>query len=102
MRTPSLGTYDGRRGKAELHQPDQVMPDFKAALGFEKDYPSTRDADYALLVRLGVNGEVPLAQAMANAGLLASGGIVGRDGKASAWFASRPANDNHEQAAVAA
>lgn len=71
MRTPNLGAYDNRRGYPhELHQPEQVMPDFKAALSLEKEMPSTRNADYALLVALGVNGEVPFHVAAAIAGLV--------------------------------
>lgn len=50
------------------HQTEKSPKGFRTGL-FLKDYPSTRDADYCLLISLGVNGEVPLAQAKVNAGL---------------------------------
>lgn len=102
MPTPNLGAYDSRKFRAsDLHMPDQMAPDFKAALSFDKDYPSTRDADYATLVALGVNGEVPLAQAMRNAGLASETEEYVLRGRVSLVF-DVPANDNHEQAAIAA
>ncbi len=70
QRAPSLGAYDNRRLKVtELHSPHEVAPNFKAALSFDKDYPSTRSADKALLIALGVDGDVPLEQARINSGL---------------------------------
>lgn len=69
---PTLESYDNRAPMTEAQQ---------ASLGFARgaftqdlvrDMPSTRSRDYALLVELGVNGEVPLAQAMVNAGLAAN------------------------------
>lgn len=89
LRTPSLGSYDDRSLRsAGLHHPDHVAPDFKAAMALEREYPSTRNADYALLVALGVNGEVPLDQALRNA-------EIGR------YWGGVPVNDNLEHAVAA-
>lgn len=61
-------------------------PTFKNTLFLEKDINGERDRAKALLVRLGVDGDVPLAQARINAGL------------PPIWAA----NDNDKQRAVAA
>lgn len=49
--------------------PYDYTNDFKAGLYLEKDAPRTHGRDKALLVALGVDGSVPLAQARVNAGL---------------------------------
>ena len=57
MRAPDLELHD-------LREVGGQAPLFLAAAG-----ERTRDQDKALLVRLGVDGDVPLAQARINAGL---------------------------------
>lgn len=96
MRTPSTENYDARVQIVDtLHQPDEVVPDFKSALSLDKEYPSTHTEDKALLVALGVNGEVPFFDAAANAGLPVVGCERG------VLFAMRAANDNFEHAIAA-
>jgi hypothetical protein len=100
MRTPSTEGYDSRPPQPDrLHQPDQIVPDFKSALSLEKDYPSTHTRDKALLVALGVNGEVSFFDAAANAGLPVVGcerGVLFAN--RGSWVA---ANDNRRHAIAA-
>lgn len=87
MRTPSLERYDDRMPPKETSAVPQVVVEqvgYKEAFFLEKDAPRTWARDKALLVALGVNGEVPFETAAANAGLLIA------------------ANDNHKIAAIAA
>ena len=91
-RMPDLEGRDTRPTR-EIGADDQFL--FGANV---KDYPSTHGRDKALLIALGVDGDVPIAQARLNAGLPADGSrpAMLRRGE---WVA---ANDNHEQAAIAA
>lgn len=101
QRKPGLDFYDNKRPAAVIQVSADAPTEYKAGLVLEKEYPSTHTRDKALLVALGVNGEVPLDQAMATAGLWPSGGVVNGRGKQTAWFATRAANDS-EQRRVAA
>lgn len=89
LRTPSLSRYDNMRVETVDTQTADPMG---FNLEFVKDAPRTWARDKALLVALGVNGEVPLMQALENAGLA-------WDMKPASVVA---ANDNHEIAAKAA
>lgn len=95
MRTPSLSAYDNMKPRPEGHAEPAPIAPFGETLHLNKDAPRTQPRDYALLVALGVNGEVPLAQARVNAGLDPWPATT-------AWLAEIAANDNHEIAAKAA
>lgn len=66
---PSLSQYDNMKPRAD----HEVAQDVAAIGGynqaFVKDAPRTQGRDKALLVALGVDGDVPLEQAAKNAGL---------------------------------
>lgn len=83
-----------------LDRYDNMPPDASPLSQHLQNYPSTHDRDKALLVALGVDGDVPLAQAMVNAGLAPIVRLADLDilSAALGW----PANDNHTQAAAAA
>lgn len=105
-RRPSLDRYDGAVYSSLVIQsaPAEMVSDYQSSLSLEKDAPRTHKRDKALLIKLGVDGDVPLAQARINAGLM----FMGVD------LSSAPdiccdqfgnilhANDNNEQAANAA
>lgn len=100
MRAPS---YDDKTMSAPvIGGADDASTEFGSFLGLEREYPSTHDRDRDLLIALGVDGTVPLAQARRNAATANYyGGITPND--AVAYMRSlRPANDNHELAAQAA
>ena len=68
MRAPE---YDDFRPPVEAMRDIGLpaSPTFKGMLFLEKDINGERDRAKALLIRLGVDGDVPLAQARINAGL---------------------------------
>lgn len=63
---PNLGAYDNRRPPSASADP-AYNDQFNGSL--YADAPRTQPQDKALLVALGVNGEVPFDQARRNAGL---------------------------------
>jgi hypothetical protein len=85
----SFGAKNGKHANApSLTRYDNMRPSTAAptATSLYREVKNTHDADVALLEALGVDGDVPLAQARINAGL----------------DLARTANDNHEIAAKAA
>lgn len=101
MHTPTVGRYDAMKPKPEVST--TVATDTRAySRELVKDRPSTRDTDYALLVRLGVNGEVPLVQAMVNAGLVVLDGLTEGSPPKRRIVAIHANNDNYAVSAKAA
>ena len=91
MRAPSLTGYDNRKPRADVEVATPLSTTGEYNQAFLKDAPSTRPRDKALLVALGVDGDVPLAQARVNAGLSAPG-QTGESGPE--MIAPLSANDN--------
>lgn len=73
-RRPTLERYDNAKPRAEhiANVTADIEFDYKRHLVLGDPPASNPRAAYAELVRFGVNGEVPLAQAMVNAGLVAA------------------------------
>ena len=97
-RKPSLSIYDNRKPPTAGADPAY---DAVYAGRFDSDAPRTWAQDRALLVSLGVNGEVPFFEAAVNAGLPIVGQQRGvRFAGNDLWHI--PANDNTRSAAIAA
>lgn len=105
-RRPSLDRYDNMSYRPMPSAADTTS-DFGTFLGLERDYPSTHDRDRDLLIALGVDGNVPLAQARVNMfrSKFYAGKVSANDVRAELGLPPIhpiPANDNHELAAQAA